>query len=200
MSSDKPDTPCLYLFRHGQTAWSLSGRHTGLTDLPLTAHGEAQARSLKPCLQAISFSHVLTSPLQRAQTTCRLAGLETGAEISPDLVEWDYGDFEGLTSEDIHNSHPGWNVYSDGGPNGETPQQVSDRADRLIVRLSSLHGNIALFSHGHFGRALAARWIGLPLIEAQHFTLGEASMSILGYDPSHTSVRVISLWNLPPQM
>jgi len=200
MSATASGRPQLYLVRHGQTEWSLSGQHTGLTDLPLTTHGEDQARLLAPRLGAVTFSHVLMSPLQRARSTCRLAGLDARAEITPDLAEWDYGDFEGLTSREIHKLHPDWNVYRDGGPNGETPQQIADRADRVIKRLSTLAGNIALFSHGHFGRALGARWIGLALSDAQHFTFGEASMSLLGYNPSHPDVRVISLWNLPPEM
>lgn len=191
-------TPQIYLFRHGQTAWSLSGQHTGQTDLPLTAHGEAQAQQLAPRLREIVFYRVLTSPLLRARKTCELAGLAAPAVTEPDLAEWDYGTFEGKTSTEIHGLHAAWNVFSDGGPQGETPEQVQLRADRLIDRISHLSGNIALFSHGHFGRALAARWIGLPIIEGQHLILGEACVSILGYNPSHPAMRVIALWNLPP--
>jgi len=195
-----PNMPQVTLIRHGQTAWSLSGQHTGLTDLPLTLLGEEQARSLAPCLRDVTFSHVLTSPMQRAQKTCALARLATAAEVEPDLLEWDYGSFDGLTSTEIHRSHPDWNVFIDGAPNGETPQQALDRADRLIRRLVSMNGNIAVFSHGQFGRVIAARWIGLPLSVCQHFTLDEASLSTLGYHPDHPDVRVIALWNLPPSL
>ncbi|MDI7775546.1 histidine phosphatase family protein [Asticcacaulis sp. EMRT-3] len=200
MNASSPNRPHIYLIRHGRTEWSVSGRHTGLTDLPLTAQGEDQARMIAPRLGKIDFAHVLTSPLQRAHHTCQLAGLGAQAEITPDLAEWDYGDYEGLKSPEIQAKQPGWTIFRDGGPDGESAQAVSDRADRLVARLSGMEGNIALFSHGHFGRALAARWIGLPLIEAEHFTLGEAAMNILGYNPSHPDVRVISLWNLPPEL
>jgi probable phosphoglycerate mutase len=185
----------LYLIRHGETAWSLSGQHTGRTDIPLTARGENEAKGLAWRLQAIPFAHVLTSPRQRARRTCELVGLGPAAEIEPDLAEWDYGDYEGVPSVDIRKTHADWNLFRDGCPNGETPAQVSARADRLIARLRELDGNVALFSHGQFGCVLAARWIGLPPIEAQHFALGTASVSILGCDPHHPKVPVIALWN-----
>ncbi len=190
-----PEPGCLYLVRHGETEWSLSGRHTGRTDIALTARGEDEARGLAPRLRDIRFSHVLTSPLQRARRTCERAGLGAAAEIEADLAEWDYGDYEGQRSVDIRKQRAGWNVFRDGCPHGETPAQVSARADRLIARLHALDGNVALFSHGQFGCVLAARWIGLPLIEAQHFTLGPASLSILGVDPHHPEVAVVALWN-----
>ena len=186
---------CIYLIRHGETAWSLSGQHTGHTDIPLTAHGEDEARELAPRLRHITFAHVLTSPLQRAQQTCELAGLSPTAAIEPDLAEWDYGDYEGQHSIDLRKKHPDWNIFRDGCPHGDMPAQVSERADQLIAHLRTLDGNVALFSHGQFGCVLAARWIGLPLVEAQHFTLGTASLSILGHDPRHPEVAVIVLWN-----
>jgi broad specificity phosphatase PhoE len=189
----------IYFIRHGETAWTLSHRHTGSTDLPLTAHGEDQARALAPCLQDIAFTHVLTSPLGRARQTCVLAGLGETAEIEPDLAEWNYGDYEGKRSVDIRKDRPGWNVYQDGCPGGETPAQISDRADHLIKHLRGLDGNVALFSHGQFGAALAVRWIGLPVIAGQHFSLGETSLSILSDDPHHPEVPVIALWNAGPQ-
>jgi probable phosphoglycerate mutase len=185
----------LYLIRHGETAWSLTGQHTGHSDIPLTPHGEDEARSLPERLQGIPFLHVFTSPLQRARQTCELAAIPTVAEIEPDLAEWNYGDYEGMNSNDIRKNHPGWNVFRDGCPNGESSIQVSDRADRLIARLRALNGNIALFSHGQFGGVLAARWIGLALAQGQHFPLGTASISILGYEENHSEVSVIQRWN-----
>jgi broad specificity phosphatase PhoE len=189
----------LYLVRHGETAWTLTGQHTGLTDIPLTAHGEDEAWELGGRFSPIAFTHVLTSPLQRARQTCVLAGLGAEAETEPDLAEWDYGDYEGKRSVDIRKDRPGWNVYRDGCPGGETPVQISDRADRLIQRLRGLDGNVALFSHGQFGAAFAVRWIGLPLVAGQHFSLGEASLSILSDDPHHPEVPVIALWNAGPR-
>ncbi len=185
----------LYLVQHGETEWSLAGRHTGRTDLTLTARGEDEARELAPRLREIQFSHVLSSPLERARRTCELTGLGAAAAIDADLVEWDYGDYEGQRSVDIRKQRADWDLFRDGSPHGEMPAQVSDRADRLIAKLRALDGNVALFSHGQFGCVLAARWIGLPLIEAQHFTLGTASLSILGHDPHHPGVAVIALWN-----
>lgn len=185
----------LYLIRHGGTAWSISGQHTGRTDIPLTPEGESEATRLKHRLDLIGFAHVLTSPSQRARRTCVLVGLEGVAEIDADLAEWDYGEYEGRRSADIRADRPGWNVFRDGCPGGETPPQVSDRADRLIARLRSLDGGVALFSHGQFGSVLGARWIGLPLIEAQHLRLDTASLSVLGSDPHHPEVPIIASWN-----
>jgi broad specificity phosphatase PhoE len=196
--SAESDLPRLFYIRHGETEWSLSGQHTGRTDLPLTAHGEEEARQLEASLHELRFSAVLTSPRQRARQTCALAGLELRAEIESDLSEWDYGDYEGQRSVDIRKSRPDWNIFRDGCPNGETPAQISDRADRLIARLRLLNGNIALFSHGHFGGVLAARWIGLPVIDGQHFSLSSGSLSILTSDPRHPDVTVIGLWNFTP--
>jgi broad specificity phosphatase PhoE len=189
----------LYFVRHGQTEWSLSGQHTGRTDIPLTAHGEAEARALIPWLKQVQFGLVLTSPPQRARRTCELVGLGQEAEIEPDLAEWDYGDYEGKLSSEIREERPGWNIFRDGSPHGEMPADVSDRADRLIARLRTMNGNVALFSHGQFGLALAARWIGLPVAKGQHFVLDTASLSILGHNPAHPEVRVIALWNATPE-
>jgi len=195
MKANKSGTLRLYLIRHGETGWSRSGRHTGRTDIPLTPNGEDEARELGKHLRDISFAQVLTSPLRRAVQTCSLAGLDKNPEIEPDLAEWDYGDYEGQRSVDILEARPDWNVYRDGCPGGEMPAQVSARADRLISRLHKLDGNIALFAHGQFGSVLAARWIGLAVAEAEHFMLGTASLSILAFDPHHTGVPVIALWN-----
>ncbi len=185
----------IYLVRHGETEWSRSGQHTSRSEIPLTARGEARAQALGQRLRHIPFARMLTSPRQRAQRTCVLAGLGAAAEIEPDLAEWDYGDYEGRRSPDILRVRPEWNLFRDGCPHGETPAQVSDRADRLIVRLRSQAGNVALFSHGHFGRVLAARWIGLPVIEGQRFLLDTASLSILGFEHNRPESPVIALWN-----
>jgi probable phosphoglycerate mutase len=190
----------LYLVRHGQTAWSLTGQHTGRTDIPLTHQGEREARSLIPWLRHIPFARVFVSPRQRAQRTCALAGLGAKAETEPDLAEWDYGDYEARRSVDIHREHAGWNVFQDGCPGGETPAEVSARADRVIAHLRSLEGNLALFSHGQFSLALAARWIGLPIRDGQHFLLGTASLGILGFSAAHPDVPVIGLWNASPAL
>ena len=185
----------LYLIRHGETEWALSSRHTGRTDIPLTANGEDEARKLGKRLRNIRFSHVLTSPLQRALQTCELIGLDNAPEVEPDLMEWDYGDYEGKRSVDILKGRPDWSVCRDGCPHGEMPAQIYERADRLIARLRTMEGKVALFSHGQFGGVLAARWIGLPLDDAQHFPLGRASLSILSFNPQHSDVSVIALWN-----
>lgn len=185
----------IHLIRHGETAWSLTRQHTGRSDIPLTENGEAEARELLPRLARIRFEKVLVSPRLRARQTCALAGLEQQSEIEPDLAEWDFGDYEGQLSVDIHKTYPDWNVWRDGSPGGELPEDVTIRADRLIAHLNTLHGNIALFSHGQFGASLAARWIGLPIIDGQHFVLHTASLSILGRDPGDPHLRVITLWN-----
>ena len=185
----------LYLIRHGETEWSLSGRHTGRTDLPLTEQGEQNARQLGERLRAVRFTRVFTSPRQRARRTCELAGFGSVAAIELDLAEWDYGDYEGRRSADILQARPEWNLFRDGCPNGETPAQVSDRADRLVARLRTLEGNVALFTHGHFGRVLGVRWLGMPVIEAQHFLFSTASLSVLGYEHDRADYPAIVLWN-----
>ena len=185
----------VYLARHGETAWSLSGRHTGRTDIVLTDRGEDQARALGTVLDMVAFDRVFVSPWARARQTCVLAGLGAAAEEEPDLAEWDYGAYEGRRSVDIRAEQPGWNVYQDGCPGGETPMHVSDRADRLIARLRTLHGNVALFSHGQIGSSLTVRWIGLPVGEAQHLVLGPACLGILGSSPDYPDRPIIAAWN-----
>ena len=185
----------LYLIRHGETEWSISGQHTGRTDLALTAGGQDQARALEPLLRSVQFNHVLTSPARRAHETCALAGLGGSAEIEPDLAEWDYGEYEGRTSRDIRQSRPCWNIFRDGCPGGESVAAIALRADRLITRWTVLRGNVALFSSGQFGCSLAARWIGLPVFQAQHLVLGTACISVLATKPVFPNVRVIAHWN-----
>ncbi len=185
----------LFLVRHGQTAWSMTGQHTGITDIPLTPHGEEEARALAPKLRTTAFAQVFTSPLLRARRTCELAGYGAEAQIEPDLVEWNYGDYEGQRTSDIQRTHPGWSVWRDGCPHGDSPARIAARADRLLGRLRTTAGNVALFSHGQFGEALAVRWIGLAVREAQHLALGPASLSLLEYESGHPTVPVIALWN-----
>ena len=188
----------LYLVRHGETEWSRSGQYTGRTDIPLTRHGEEEARKLGRSIRNMPFARVLTSPLKRAQQTCALAGLIPTTEIEQDLAEWDNGEDEGRTPADILVSRPDWNLFRDGSPDGETPGQISLRADRLITRVRAWEGNIALFSHGHFGRVLGARWIGLSVAQAEHFLLNTASLSILCYEHDCTDHPAIALWNSAP--
>lgn len=185
----------LYLIRHGETAWSRSGQHTGRTDIPLTARGEQEARALASALRGVGFGGVFTSPLVRARRTCELAGLPTVAEVEPDLSEWDYGEYEGQRSAEIRERRPGWNLFRDGAPQGETPSDVSARADRVLARLRAIEGPVAVFSHGHFGRVLGARWIGLPVEQARHFLLTTASLSVLDYDHGRRDEPAIALWN-----
>lgn len=185
----------IYLARHGETAWSLTGQHTGLTDLPLTERGERNARRLAERLDGLTFAKVLTSPLQRARRTCELAGFGAAAEVDPDLVEWNYGDYEGRTSADILKERPDWQLFRDGCPGGESPQQIGERADRVVSRLRALSGDVLVFSSGHFLRVLAARWLGFESsAPGRHFLLNTASLSALSYE--HTcSQPVIRLWN-----
>ena len=184
----------IYFIRHGETEWSRSGKHTSHTDLPLTQQGEVMALRLATTLKDVHFSLVLTSPRLRARATSELAGL-AHAQIEPNLAEWNYGNFEGLRSAEISRSHPEWSLWQHGAPGGETPAEVGARADQLITRLLHCAGTVALFSHGHFGRVLAARWIAQPVLVGQHFTLDPASISILGFDPHHPDRRVIRSWN-----
>jgi broad specificity phosphatase PhoE len=188
----------VYLVRHGETAWSVTGQHTGRTDMALTPRGEDEARSLRTSLCAVHFDRVLTSPLQRARRTCTLAGLGSAAVIEPDLAEWDYGQFEGKVSSDIRKVRPGWNCYRDGCPGGESPDDISRRADRVVTRLCTFGGNVALFSHAEFGCSLAARWIGLSVLQGEHLQLGTASVSILAFNPNHPGLPVIAQWNVLP--
>jgi probable phosphoglycerate mutase len=186
--------PTVYLARHGETEWSLSGQHTGLTDLPLTPHGEEHARKLGERLRGLSFAKVFTSPLQRARRTCGLAGFGAGAETMPDLVEWNYGDYEGVRTHDIHKDRPGWKLFRDGCPNGESPDRIGARADRVIAKLRAVDGDVLCFSSGHILRVLAARWLGLPAGQGALFLLGTASLSALGYEHDLTE-PAIKLWN-----
>lgn len=196
--SARPGTNRVYFIRHGETAWSLTGQHTGRTDLALTPHGEDEALALAPDLAGIRFSHVLTSPAGRARRTCALAGLADEAEVVPDLAEWDYGDYEGKLSADILAGRPGWSAYRDGCPGGESASDVSDRVDGIIARLRALDGDVAVFSHGQFGCCLGARWIGLSIGEARHFELAPASVSVLGWNSNHPGLAVIARWNASP--
>jgi len=182
----------LWLFRHGETAWSLSGAHTGKTDLPLTDAGRARAEALGRYLKQRPFALVLTSPLGRARETCRLAGYGEVAQIDADLLEWDYGNYEGRTTAEIRQREPGWSLWADGVPNGETVEQVGQRARRVIERAASAAGDVALFAHGHILRILTACWLGLEPAGGRLFALGTGSLSILGYE---RDTRVITLWN-----
>ena len=185
----------IYLIRHGETAWSLSGQHTGNTDLPLTPHGEEVARQLAQRLVNKQFDHVLTSPMLRARRTCELAGLGATARVEPNLHEWNYGDYEGHTSAEIHQKRPGWSIYHDGCPHGESPEQISARADLVITGLRQLDGTVAIFSHGHFLRVLAMRWVALSVLEARHFGLDTASIGILAYEHGTSGPPIIERWN-----
>jgi broad specificity phosphatase PhoE len=187
--------PVIYLARHGETAWSLSGQHTGLTDLPLTKSGERTARRLGARLARLRFVKVFTSPLQRARNTCELAGFGAVAEVDSDLVEWNYGQYEGLTGAKIRAGRPGWQLFRDGCPGGESPKEVADRADRVIRRVREAKGDVLVFSSGHFIRVLATRWIGIePTVTARSFMLSTGSLSALGYEQD-LSRPVIRLWN-----
>jgi broad specificity phosphatase PhoE len=186
--------PSLYLARHGETAWSLSGRHTGRTDLPLTERGEQDARGLAERLRGLSFTQVWTSPLQRAARTCELAGFGSTAEVNGDLVEWNYGDYEGRTSAEIHETRPDWQLFRDGCPGGEAPEQVGARANRVVERVRAVRADVLVFSSGHFLRVLAARWLGLEPAAGRFFLLRTASLSVLGYEHS-LSEPVIRLWD-----
>ncbi len=176
------DFPNVFLARHGETAWSLSGQHTGLTDLPLTARGEANARTLAAPLAGVKFALVLTSPLIRAARTCELAGFGGVAIDDRDLVEWNYGDYEGKRTADILSANPGWKLFNDGCPGGESPVRVAARADRVIARARAAGGNVLLFSSGHILRMIGARWLGLPPSGGAYFLLGTASVSVLSYE------------------
>jgi len=183
-----------FLIRHGETEWSLSGQHTGTTDIPLTENGRNVARQLGPVLKSTRFSMVLTSPLRRARETCELAGLGGQAEIDATLVEWDYGEYEGLTSNEIRAKAPGWMLFSDGCPGGESPSQVAARVDQLIARIRTVEGDVALFAHGHVFRVFAARWLGLPPAAGSHFLLDTATVSVLSH---YQGIPAVKRWNAP---
>lgn len=187
--------PVVYIARHGETAWSLSGQYTGLTDLPLTERGERTARRLGKRLKELNVAGVFTSPLQRARRTCELAGFGSVAEVDPDLVEWDYGQYEGRRTVEIQTERPGWLLFRDGCPGGESPAHVAARADRIVNRVRTVQGDVLLFSSGHFIRVLAARWLGLePTNNSRYFMLSTASLSALGYEGNRAR-PVIRLWN-----
>jgi broad specificity phosphatase PhoE len=186
--------PIVYLARHGETAWTLSGQYTGLTNLPLTERGERNARRLAERLRGVTFAKVWTSPLQRAAWTCELAGFGAVAEIDRDLVEWNYGEYEGRLTTDIHRECPNWQLFRDGCPRGESPHEVGARADRAIKRVRAVTGDVLLFSSGHFLRVFAARWLGLDAAMGRYFVLSTASVSALGYNHD-LSQPVIRLWN-----
>ena len=189
------ELPVIYLARHGETAWSLTGQHTGLTDLPLTERGEQNARALGERLMGLNFGKVFTSPLQRAARTCEMAGFGAVAEVDRDLVEWDYGQYEGRRTAEIHAKRPDWQLFRDGCPGGESPAQVRARAENVLSRVRTVRGNVLLFSSGHFIRVLAARWIGLePSENSMSFLLSTASLSALGYE-HNLCQPVIRLWN-----
>lgn len=184
----------VYLLRHGETEWSLNGQHTGVTDISLTENGRAAARRFQPILGKEKFTLVLTSPLQRARETCKLAGLGDRANVESDLIEWNYGQYEGLKTEQIRQTRPGWSVFRDGCPGGESPEQVGERADRVLTKIRDVEGNVALFAHGHILRVLAARWINLSASYGEHFLLDTATLNVLGY---YRESPAFVIWNAP---
>jgi probable phosphoglycerate mutase len=194
MNNTDQQFPLVYLVRHGETAWTITGQHTGLTDLPLTESGEHNARQLGKQLQGLAFSRILTSPLRRAAQTCWLAGFKTDASVDEDLVEWNYGIYEGKTSAEIRQQCPSWEIFRDGCPDGETVAKVAMRANRVIDRIRAINGNVLLFSHSHFLHVFAARWLGLEPAAGRYFFLDTATLSIVGYH-HNLNDPVIRLWN-----
>ena len=192
MSDVRPE---LVLVRHGETEWSRAGKHTGRTDIPLTDAGRRTAEVLRAPLSARSFARVLSSPLSRAADTCRLAGFGSEAELRDELLEWDYGEYDGLTTPEIREGRPGWFLWRDGCPGGESPDEVAARIDRLIAELQQLDGDAILFAHGHVLRVLSARWIELGPARGAHLVLGTATLSVLGWERDTPAIR---LWNAPP--
>jgi probable phosphoglycerate mutase len=186
--------PIIYVARHGETAWSVSGQHTGTTDLPLTDRGERNARRLEERFRGVTFAKVFTSPLQRATRTCELAGFGSVAEIDRDLLEWNYGKYEGRRTVEILADRPGWQLFRDGCPGGESPDQVGARADRVVNRVRAIDGDVLVFSSGHFLRVFAARWLGLDAAFGKYLLLSTASVSALGYEHNR-SEPVIRLWD-----
>ncbi|MBV9247785.1 MAG: histidine phosphatase family protein [Acetobacteraceae bacterium] len=184
----------VFAIRHGETAWSISGQHTGVTDIPLTDRGRRLAEELRPLLAKEKLALVLVSPLQRARQTCALSGLGDRAIIDPDLMEWNYGEYEGLTPRQLHDARPGWMIFRDGAPGGETPEQIATRVDRIIARARAAKGDVALFAHGHVLRVLASRWIGLPAAGGQHFLLDPGTLCVLSY---YRDVPALRVWNGP---
>jgi len=187
--------PKLYLARHGDTAWTDSHQHTGRTDLPLNEGGEQHARQIGESLRRFSFSRVFTSPLQRASKTCELAGFGAGAEVDHDLIEWDYGRFEGTLTNDVLKERPCWELYRDGCPDGETPGDVAARADRFVARVHGIAGDVLAFSSGHIIRMIAARWLGLPSAAGRFFFCDPASVGVLGFEHDNRDQPIIQVWN-----
>jgi broad specificity phosphatase PhoE len=187
--------PIVYAARHGETEWSLSGQHTGVTDLPMTEQGERDAHKLGGRLRGLAFAKVFASPLQRARRTCELAGFGAQAEILHDLIEWNYGRYEGVRTPDIQRERPGWDLFRDGCPDGETAALVGARADRVIAIIREVEGDVLLFSSAHFLRTLAARWLGLEPTGGRHFMLGTTALSAFGYEHNNLAEPVIKLWN-----
>jgi len=184
----------VFLVRHGETEWSLNGRHTGSSDISLTENGRQVARRWQPFATTRTFDLVLTSPLQRARETCELAGLGERAETDPDLMEWNYGAYEGLTPKEIREKQPAWMIFRDGCPSGESPEQIGARVDRVIAKMRARAGNVAVFAHGHVLRVLGARWLGLPPSAGSHFLLDTATLSVLS---SYHGVPAVKRWNAP---
>lgn len=198
MTGSSPRLPLheVFLVRHGETQWSRSGQHTGVTDLPLTENGRRLAERLRPALARHSYVLVLSSPLQRARTTCELAGFGAQAQLETDLAEWNYGAYEGLTSDEIHARRPGWMVFQDGAPDGESPDEISARVDRVLAHIRAAGGDVLVFAHGHVLRVLAARWLGLPARDGRHFLLDTGTLCVLGW---YREVPAVRLWNVPPE-
>jgi broad specificity phosphatase PhoE len=194
ISKDADSLPRLFLIRHGDTDWTDVHRHTGRSDIPLNARGEEHARRLRAQLKCETFARVFVSPLIRVRRTCELAGFADGAEVNPDLTEWDYGDYEGRQTIDVHRERPNWNLYRDGTPNGESPEQVAARADRFLELVRPIEGDVAAFSSGQIIRMIAARWISLQPLAARYFYTATASVGILGYE-HNPDQRVVMLWN-----
>ena len=184
----------VFLIRHGETEWSLNGRHTGVSDIPLTENGRQVARRWQPIAATHTFDLVLTSPLQRARETCQLTGLGERAETDTDLTEWNYGAYEGLTPQEISAKQPGWMIFRDGCPGGESPEQIGTRVDRVIAKVRARAGDVALFSHGHVLRVLGARWLALPPSAGSHFLLDTATVCVLS---SYHGVPAVKRWNAP---
>jgi len=182
------------LIRHGETEWSLNGRHTGTTDIPLTENGRNVARQWKPVASQQTFALVMTSPMQRARETCELTGLGQQAEVDNDLREWNYGEYEGLTTEQIQAQRPSWMIFTDGCPGGESPDEIQARIDRVIKKVRAVEGDVALFAHGHFLRSFGARWLGLRVEEGRFFLLDPATVSVLS---SYRGIPAVKRWNAP---
>lgn len=184
----------IYLLRHGETEWSRLGKHTSVTDISLTKNGRAAAQRLRSVLANAPFGLVLTSPMRRARDTCELAGLGNAAIVEPDLMEWNYGDYEGLTTSEIRSKRPDWSLFRNGCPGGESPEQVASRAERIISKMQETERHVALFAHGHIFRVLAARWINLPASHGERFLLDTATLSVLGY---YYQTPAVKIWNAP---